>query len=432
MVGSFTDDLDTDGNGSVDAFNAGSAYVYTRSGTVWNEEAKLTATDAASDDEFGFSVSVFDDTVVATSRRDDVDDDGDGTVDVLDVGSAYVHQRIGGVWSEQERVSPDSTVSGPEAYAEFGYSVAVDGDTMVVGAYRADGGTVDEGAAFVYRRNDNGTALDETDDFWQQEARLEASDAASSDQFGFSVSISGNTIVVGSRLGDIDIDGDGSNDTFNTGSVYVFTRTGSTWIEETKLFASDAGGIDLFGWSVSISGDTVVVGSRGDDLDTDGNGSLDAGDAGSAYVFTRSGLSWNEEAKLTASDAASFDQFGFSVSISGDTVAVGSRLDEVDIDGNGSNDASNAGSVYVFTRSGTVWSEETKLTASDAASHDQFGYSRVDLWRHGRRGKPTGRPGHGRQRLDRRVEWRFGVCLHAQREQLGRGSETHRIRRHVV
>ena len=281
---------------------------------------------------------------------------------------------LSATYFEQDKVIGDRD-GIEESRLQAGYAVAIDGDTMVVGAPLADGGSIDEGAAFVYRRNDNGTAMDETDDFWQQEARLEASDAASSDQFGYSVSISGDTVVVGSRQDDLDTDGNGSIDAFAAGSAYVFTRSSTAWSEEAKLTASDAASHNFFGYSVSISGDTVVVGSYGDEVDTDGNGSIDASNAGSAYVFTRSGTAWSEQAQLTASDAAAHDWFGYSVSISDDTIVVGSWRDDLDTDGNGSIDTIDAGSSYIFTRSGTTWSEEAKLTASDAAAHDWFGYS---------------------------------------------------------
>jgi hypothetical protein len=191
-------------------------------------------------------------------------------------------------------------------------SVSVDGDTIVVGAY-------------VFTRS--GTT-------WIEQQNLTASDAAVGNSFGRSVSIDGDTIVVG---------------------AYVFTRSGTTWTEQQKLTASDAAVGDGFGSSVSVDGDTIVVGATGDD---DGGWS-----SGSAYVFTRSGTTWTEQQKLTASDAAGFNYFGWSVSIDGDTIVVSTRGDE------------SLSSAYVFTRSGTTWTEQQKLTASDAAAGDCFGWS---------------------------------------------------------
>ena len=182
-------------------------------------------------------------------------------------------------------------------------------------------------------------------------AKLLASDAASFDLFGWSVAIDGDTAVIGARNDDDAVG--------NSGSAYVFTRTGATWSPQAKLTASDAAVGDLFGWSVAIDGNTAVIGARNDD---DGGS-----DSGSAYVFTRTGATWSQQAKLTASDAASIDFFGYSVAIDGDTAVIGAYADD---DG-----GSNSGSAYVFTRTGETWSQQAKLTASDAASSDFFGYS---------------------------------------------------------
>jgi hypothetical protein len=224
----------------------------------------------------------------------------------------------------------------------FGYSVSVSGDTAVIGAYSDDGIGTDSGSAYVFVRS--GTT-------WTQQAKLTASDAALEDFFGISVSVSGDTAVVGA-YGD---DGIGSN----SGSAYVFVRSGTTWTQQAKLTASDAAADDLFGRSVSVSGDTAVIGAYGDN----GIGI----DSGSAYVFVRSGTTWTQQAKLTASDAALEDFFGTSVSVSGDTAVIGAYGDD---DG-----GSGSGSSYVFTRSGGTWTQQQKLTASDAAADDQFGLS---------------------------------------------------------
>lgn len=168
--------------------------------------------------------------------------------------------------------------------------------------------------------------------------------------FGFAVGIDGETVGVGAPV-----------DNTAAGSAYVFVRSGTSWSQQAKLTASDAAAVDNFGRNVvGISGDTLVVGAPFDDT---GAGT----DAGSAYVFVRSGTSWSQQAKLTASDAAAGDAFGISVSISGDTVVAGAFNDD---DG-----GTNSGSAYVFTRSGTSWSQQQKLTASDAAAGDQFGFS---------------------------------------------------------
>jgi len=186
---------------------------------------------------------------------------------------------------------------------------------------------------------------------WIEEAKLRASDGAADDQFGVSVSLSGNYALVGAHLDD----DRGSN----SGSAYVFHFDGSGWVEETKLTASDGAMDDLFGWSVSLSRDYALIGANGDD----DNGT----NSGSAYIFHFDGSNWAEEAKLTASDGAMDDAFGWSVALSGDYALIGANGD----DDNGT----NSGSAYIFHFDGSNWVEETKIRASDAAAGDNFGNS---------------------------------------------------------
>src|ERR1043166_3360199 len=187
---------------------------------------------------------------------------------------------------------------------------------------------------------------------WSEQAHPVASDAHPSAVFGFSMAISGDTAIVGAP--------DEPSGT-RPGAAYVFTRNGSVWMQQQKLTASDAAAQDQFGISVSISGDTVIVGSYQDDNTRGMN-------AGSAYVFTRNGTVWTQQQKLTAADGADDDNFGDSVSISGDTAIVGAYFDDTAA-------GFNVGSAYVFTRGGTVWTQQQKLTASDGAEIDIFGTS---------------------------------------------------------
>ncbi|MDJ0610037.1 MAG: FG-GAP repeat protein [Kiloniellales bacterium] len=295
-----------------------------------SRQTKLTAGDAAMGDQFGYSVAISGDTVVVGAVGDD--DAG------FSSGSAYVFQRSGAAWSEQAKLTASDGAVGDS----FGQSVAISGDTVVAGAPQDDDTGSNSGSAYVFQRS--GTA-------WSEQAKLTAGDAAAGDAFGWSVAISGDTVVVGAY-----VDNDAGS---NSGSAYVFQRSGTAWSEQAKLTAGDGAASDLFGWSVAISGNTAVVGARGDD---------DAGSAsGSAYVFQRSGTAWSEQAKLTAGDGASLDLFGTSVGISGDTVVAGAPQDD--------DTGSNSGSAYVFQRSGTAWSEQAKLTASDGAADDIFGES---------------------------------------------------------
>ena len=150
---------------------------------------------------------------------------------------------------------------------------------------------------------------------------------------------------------------DSANSSSRQGSAYVFTRSGTIWSQQAKLTASDAAGRDYLGIAVAISGDTVVVGA-------DQGGSQRPG---AAYVFVCSGTAWSEQAKLTASDAEDHDRFGHSVALSGDTAVVGAVSDD--------DAGDSSGAAYVFVRSGNTWSQQAKLTASDAAERDTLGRS---------------------------------------------------------
>jgi len=294
------------------------------------EDAKLTASDGAAGDFFGFSVSMSGDKAVVGAQGDD--DAGP------DSGSAYVFEKDGGTWTQTAKL----TASDDEAGDSFGVSVSISGDKAVVGAAFDDDAGPDSGSAYVFEK-DGGT--------WTQTAKLTASDDEAGDSFGVSVSMSGDTAVVGALLDD-----DSGAD---SGSAYVFEKDGGTWTQTAKLTASDGAAGDFFGFSVSMSGDTAVVGALLDD---------DSGaDSGSAYVFEKDGGTWTQTAKLTASDDAARDSFGDSVSISGDKAVVGARGDD---------DAGpDSGSAYVFEKDGGTWTQTAKLTASDGAGGDRFGSS---------------------------------------------------------
>ena len=343
MVAGNTGD-DTEGNAT------GATYVFTRSGTSWSQQAKLVASDPNDLAFFGAEVEISGDTLVAGAKWND----GGGS----DAGAAYVFTRSGTSWSQQAKIVSSDIQAGDY----FGEYVAIDGDTIVVGAIGEDTGGYGAGAAYVFTRS--GTT-------WSQQAKIQSSDIAASDMFGTGVSIDGDTVVVGAYM-----EADGQ------GAAYVFTRSGTSWSQQAKLVASDGSAGERFGNTVSISSDSVVVGSY---YDYDGGAN-----AGSAYVFTRSGTTWSQQAKIQSSDIAAGDQFGKSVAIDGDTVVVG--VDYQDTGG------ANAGAAYVFTRSGTTWTQAKKLVASDAQANDLLGFS-VDISGNtvvaGARGEDTGASGAG-------------------------------------
>ena len=320
---------------------SGSAFVYFFNGTNWVQQAKLTASDAAAYDNFGFSVSISGDYIVVGAH---FDDDGGANS-----GSAYVFEKPAAGWSNMTQTAK-LTASDAGLNDEFGRSVSISADHIVVGAYLND----ENGSAYVFKKPVTGW----TD--MTQTAKLIPSDIEFYDNFGYSVSISGDYIVVGSIL---DYEGG-----INSGSAYVFEKPVAGWINMTqtaKLTASDASSGDQFGKSVSISGDLIVVGASFDD---------DGGtNAGSAYVFEKPLTGWTnmtQTAKLNASDPSAFVDFGSSVSISSNYIVVGAYYDN--------EGGPSAGSAYIFEKPSAGWSNMTqtvKLIASDAANGDYFGIS---------------------------------------------------------
>jgi hypothetical protein len=237
--------------------------------------------------------------------------------------------------TEVKLLSSDGTVED-----DFGISVSISGDVALVGARGDDDKGSRSGSAYVFRWNGSN---------WVQEQKLLASDGTEGDVFGVSVSISGDVALVGAE-------GDDDKGT-DSGSAYVFRWNGSNWVEEQKLLASDGAADDDFGSNVSISGDVALVGVPDEEKIVPGSGK--------AYVFRWNGSNWVQEQKLLASDGAVEDQFGVSVSISGDVALVGARGDD--------DKGSRSGSAYVFRWNGSNWVEEQKLLASDGAADDQFG-----------------------------------------------------------
>ena len=321
--------------------NPGAVYIFTRSSSTWTEQAKILASDAASNDNFGSAgaISADGNTVIVGANLDDGPSSG---------GAAYIFTRSGSTWTEQAKIRS----SDIEASDGFGTSVSIsaDGNTVIVGANKEDTGATDAGAAYIFTRSGS---------TWTEQAKIQASDLAASDEFGYRVAISGdgNTVIVAAYLEDTEASG---HPGLNEGAAYIFTRSGSTWTEEAKLKSSDKSNSDNFGQEVSLSsdGNTAIVGAKFEDA----GGS----NAGAAYIFTRSGSTWTEEARLLASDSSSNDNFGYSVSITGDgnTVIVGAWGEDTG--------GTDAGAAYIFTRSGSTWTEQAKIQASDAEASDNF------------------------------------------------------------
>jgi cysteine-rich repeat protein len=372
-VSLYGDYLSVGAMGDDDSGNAsGSTYILNKDqgGTDnWGEVKKITASDGAAGDQFGIC-SLSGDYVLIGALTDD--DNGDAS------GSAYFYDDYttpecgDGVTSGTEQCDDGNITDGDGCSATcfveflpngtetkimsvegnggfFGQSTIItDGNYAVIGDTYGDGAATDSGTAYIFYNN--GTA-------WIEQAQLIADDGALGDWFGISVSISGNYAVVGSFYDD--------DNGLDSGSAYLYQRSGSTWTQIKKLLASDGTNGDYFGYSVSINGDYIVVSAHTNSINPWEH-------QGAAYVFYKDqgGIpdSWGEQQKLTASDAGVDDYFGLSVGINGDYTVIGAQNDTVGA-------TAGQGSAYVFHRSGTTWSQEFKITAADGAEEDAFGES---------------------------------------------------------
>jgi len=257
-------------------------------------------------------------------------------------GAAYVFERFGGTWAEVAKLTAADGAAGDL----FGGSVAVSGDVIAIGAFEDDDAGGHSGSAYVFQRAHYGN--------WLQVAKLLADDGDSYDLFGYSVAINGDVIVIGAP--------EDEEQGYDSGSAYVFERDANgDWVQAVKLLPDDGDYGDRFGHAVAIDGDVIVIGAR-DDEDL-GNWS------GSAYVFERSrNGNWSQVAKLLADDGTVFDSFGESVAIEGDTALIGASR--------ASGFGYHSGAAYVFQRAqdGT-WSQRAKLASLDGENSDDFGYS---------------------------------------------------------
>lgn len=367
-VGEDSDATGVDGDQSDNSAEwAGAAYVFVRDAGTWAQEAYLKAANTEEDDRFGGAVAVSGDTIVVGATGEDGRS-----------GAVYVFTRSAGMWTQEDFLKASNADSGDR----FGSSVAIDGDTLVVGAraedsasvgvngVQQDNSAIGSGAAYVFVRSAG---------VWSQQAYIKASNTNEHDCFGSSVAISGNTIAVGADYEDSSatgVDGDQSADPhglFDSGAAYLFVRTGDTWNQEAYLKASNTDLGDRFATRVAVSGTTVVIGAMFEDSaatgvngdETDNSASL----AGAAYVFARNAGTWSQEAYLKGLNTESFDAFGASVAILADSIVVGATLEASSangVDGDGANnDAPGSGAAYLFSRSGVVWSQVSYLKPSN-------------------------------------------------------------------
>ena len=303
----------------------GSAYIFDFDGTNWNESSKLVSGGVF--DEFGRSVSLSFNRALIGAPQDDANG--------IRSGSAYLFDLEDKKWVKSAKLLAKDLSS----QSKFGNSVSLSGDRALVGAFGAREIDLDAGSAYIF-------------DFdgvnWNQSAKLLADEGARDDEFGFSVGLSGDDVLIG-------MPGDDDNGE-SSGSAFVFSFENMGWTESVKLLPGEGAAGDVLGRSVSLFGTRALVGAPV---------GFESFGRGSAYIFEFDGEHWRETAKLTAPDGANFDQFGRSVDLSDNLAMIGAPGD----DDNGA----SSGSVYVFDFDGTTWSQSTKLLADDGESSDRFG-----------------------------------------------------------
>jgi hypothetical protein len=387
-VGAGAEDSDATGVGGDQANdlarNAGAVYVFTRDDGAWSQQAYIKASNTEADDAFGSSVALSSDgnTLAVGAGGEDSSATGvngnESDNSIENSGAVYLYTRSGSTWSQQAYVK----ASNPDVGDNFGYRLALsaNGSALAVGApnedssatgvnaNHSDNSAPQAGAVYVFSRS--GTA-------WSQEAYVKASNTDPIDYFGWSVALSGDgdTLAVGAWAESSDatgVNGDQRNNSAPTsGAVYVLTRDGSTWSQQAYVKASNPDPNDLFGWSVALAadGNTLAVGAYYEDQ------------TGAAYVLARSGSTWSQQAYVKASNAEPADIFGDSVALSsdGNTLAVSAFSEASNATGVGGdesdNSALNAGAAYVFARSGSTWSQQAYVKASNTDADDQFGWA---------------------------------------------------------
>jgi len=305
--------------------NAGSVCVFELIGGSWIQVDRLLASDYINSGFFGGSVAMSGDSAIIGSHGFNVKR-----------GAAYVFVRGPSEWTEEQKLTaPDAA-----ALDEFGYAVAIDGDTAVIGSFRSDHSLLtDPGSAYVFTRSGS---------VWSFEQKLVAGEPAHDDWLGYKVAISGDTVAVAALQHN------------TTGAVYVFTRSGTVWSQEQKLTGSGGADDGNFGRWLALSGETLVVGSSTTDHSSLVN-------AGAVYVFERTGGTWSEVQRLIPSDAQEYAAFGTSVAMLDDTLLIGATDDVYGVE--------DAGSAYIFTRSDGVWTEQQELIASNRQEGARLGFA---------------------------------------------------------
>ena len=300
-------------------------------GLDWPEQ-KLSADNGAAQYGFGRGIAISGDTAFVAALNAPAG------------GAVYVFERTQAGWSQVQQLN---AIDSPDG-ANFGFSIAIDNDTAVIGADRTtltDDGLRHQGAAYIFRKGDDG--------LWTQMQMLTASDFGAEAQFGNAVAISGDTVLIGAFNSTID-------DNVYQGAAYVFTRNGTTWTESQKLVADDGAGGDDFGNAVALDGSRALVAAQ--------YGSGLSAQTGTVYEFENAAGVWTQTAKLSADDGAFFDTFGYAIALAGDTALITAPYAQV-------GDNPGQGAVYVFDLAGGGQTQTQKVAASDGAASDALGAS---------------------------------------------------------
>lgn len=371
----------------------------------WVQEAYIKASNGASSDNFGYSVSLSGDTLAVGATGEDsnqttITNGASASSDNSNSasGAVYVYKRVGSSWEQEAYIK----ASNNEAADLFGFNISLNGDTLAVVAYKessnqttiTNGSSASNnntnlwsGAVYIYKRSGS---------TWSQEAYVKAGNNNFTDYFGSSVYLNGDTLAVGAAEEDSNqifiTNGESSsadNSSSNSGAVYIYKRSGSTWIQEAYIKSSNNDTLDSFGKSISLDGDSLAVGVNNESsfLTTITNGTSASSDnsnagSGAAYVYRRTGVTWAQEAYIKSINSDAGDNFGVSVSLNGDTLAVGAnneRSNQTTITNGATASSDNTknsrGAVYVYKRSGVTWAQEAYIKPSGNNSSIYFGES---------------------------------------------------------
>jgi hypothetical protein len=340
--------------------NSGAAYVYVFNDNEWLLQAYIKPPKKIPNLGFGWTVAISEDTIVIGSSGGS----SPSPPFVSDDETVYVYTRVLNMWSFQTTLSS----SFNDVQNAFGISLAISGDTILVGSALASASGDFEGKVTVFKKNEN---------VWNGEAILIASNGEFLDFFGFSVAVENDRAVIGAYNEDsnaIGVNGDeGNNTTNNSGAAYVFHRNGTEWTQEAFLKSSQSKSEDKFGWSVAISGETIVIGAKGSNFNNE------EFFEGSAYVFIKEQDEWVEEARLLSDETEIDDQFGYSVAISGDNIIISAYYEDsssLGINGDSLDNSSlRSGAAYLYNRVSGIWNQQYYLKASNTDANDNFGHS---------------------------------------------------------